>query len=80
MTQEAMINWLVEWVAAHQGLPPAQIDPAANLFDSGYVDSLGIYRLLFELSEAAGVEIDIESVLERAAPTLTGIAEAVSGE
>ncbi|MGH0028716.1 MAG: acyl carrier protein [Myxococcota bacterium] len=43
----------------------AEIDPSANLFDYGYVDSLTGVVFLAEIEERYGVEIDDMEVVER---------------
>lgn len=42
-----------------------EIDPAANFFDYGYVDSLTGVVFLAEIEERFGVEIDDMEVVER---------------
>jgi acyl carrier protein len=53
-------------VAATEGkFRPDEIDPAANFFDYGYVDSLSGVVFLAEIEERYGVEIDDMEVVER---------------
>lgn len=53
-------------VAAGEGKFEAdEVDPTANLFDYGYVDSLSGVVFLAEIEERYGVEIDDMEVVER---------------
>lgn len=52
----------------------ASIDPAANVFDYGYVDSLSAVMFLAHIEETYGVSIDDVELVERC-NTLDAIAD-----
>jgi acyl carrier protein len=61
--RDELLRLLVE--AAEGKFQPEEIDPAANFFDYGYVDSLSGVVFLAEIEERYGVEIDDMEVVER---------------
>ncbi|HIQ39649.1 MAG TPA: acyl carrier protein [Sulfurivirga caldicuralii] len=64
MTQQQMVAWLRQWVAQHQQVPIEQVDMDADLFAQGYVDSLGIWRMVFELSQQLNRPLDMDALLQ----------------
>jgi acyl carrier protein len=60
---EALRALLVE--VSEGKLQPADIDPAANLFDFGYVDSLSGVMFLARIEEQWGVHIEDFDLIER---------------
>jgi methoxymalonate biosynthesis acyl carrier protein len=52
-----------------------RFDRAANLFEQGYVDSVGVVELLAFLQEAFGVEIPESDLTSDAFTTIEGIAD-----
>jgi len=60
-------------------LAAAEIDPAANLFDFGYVDSLSGVMFLARIEEQWGVHIDDFDLVERL-NTLDAVAAHVRGQ
>lgn len=61
--RDELIDLLVR--AAEGKFRRDEIDPAANFFDYGYVDSLTGVVFLAEIEERYGVEIDDMEVVER---------------
>ena len=60
---EALRALLVE--VSEGKLQPGDIDPSANLFDFGYVDSLSGVMFLARIEEQWGVHIDDFDLVER---------------
>jgi len=60
---EALRALLVE--VSEGKLQPGDIDPAANLFDFGYVDSLSGVMFLARIEEEWGVHIEDFDLVER---------------
>ncbi|GAA0480122.1 hypothetical protein Aca07nite_87930 [Actinoplanes capillaceus] len=64
-----------------------KIDPAdtafkrtTELFDSGYLDSLGIVALTTHITQTYGVTLDEEQLFDPRLTTITGIAEIVAAD
>ena len=64
MTQQQMVVWLKQWVAQRQQMPIEQVGVEGDLFAQGYVDSLGIWRMLFELSQQLNRPLDMDALLQ----------------
>jgi acyl carrier protein len=60
---EALVALLLE--VSDGKLEAGQIDPAANLFDFGYVDSLSGVMFLARIEEQWGVHIEDFDLIER---------------
>lgn len=60
---EALVALLLE--VSDGKLQAGQIDPAANLFDFGYVDSLSGVMFLARIEEQWGVHIEDFDLIER---------------
>ena len=61
----------------------AEDDPgfsrSIDLFDAGYVDSVGVIETLAYITDAFGVEIPDEALLSEAFSTIDGMAQVVAG-
>jgi acyl carrier protein len=61
----------------------AEDDPDFNrsidLFEAGYVDSVGVIETLTYITDAFGVEIPDEALLSEAFSTIDGMAQVVAG-
>ena len=64
----------VRKVSAPRPVPAGDETLDADLFESGIVDSLGWIRLLDELEDIYGVELDIEAMDEKGVTSMRDIA------
>ena len=63
--------------AAEVGLADTEISGTFDFFESGLVDSLGLIRLLDEVEEHFGIEIDLAEVDPEHLTTLDGLVDAL---
>lgn len=60
MTEEQFANAVTAYLTEKQpGIDPALLTPDANLWDLGYVDSVGAADLILFIEELIGREIDL---------------------
>lgn len=74
---DTVTTYVRSWLAEAAGLEPARVDPSANFFESGLVDSLMMFRLVHDIETRFGVELDPEGLFEAMHPSAQGVAEAV---
>ena len=51
-------TFLIEWIAARNGLPPGAVDPTTPLIEGGLLDSLRVLDLLLAIEERRGAPPD----------------------
>jgi len=75
---EAILAHLCDRIAAiaEGKLRVDEIDPSAHLFDSGYVDSLGVVTFLLEVETTYGIRIEDVELLDQCS-TLEAIADRI---
>jgi acyl carrier protein len=80
LTEAEVASGTEEWVRANFAVSPA--DPRfgrdVDLFDGGYVDSVGLVELLAFLEEEFGVEVPDEVLVSDEFATINGIAGTVA--
>jgi acyl carrier protein len=81
LTESEVAGGTEEWVRTNFSVSPR--DPRfgrdTDLFEGGYVDSVGLVELLAFLEEEFGVEIPDEVLVSEEFATINGIARTVSG-
>ncbi len=66
---------LCKLVAKAANLPPTEIDPKDNIFEEGWIDSLGLYRLLLEAERELGIKLPEGALLDNRVSTVAGLAD-----
>ncbi len=64
---------LTELVAETANLPSEAIDRNADFFEEGWIDSLGLFRLLVTAEQRTGIELSPSAALEEHATTIAGL-------
>ena len=76
VTREQALQWLLAWFRRREtaaGKEP--LDPAANYFESGLVDSLGLMELIAGLEETFRVRFTEDHFQDPRFATMDGLAE-----
>lgn len=77
---EQVQSFITGYLANRRGLDPSSLDVDANLFASGYVDSLGVFNLLFELENEFGVRFTPESLSSEQVTTIRSLSRFVAAQ
>ncbi len=72
--------FLKEWLSDRSGISTKEIDVENNMFEAGYVDSLGVFGLILELENEFHVEFSEEDMLDMRLSTVEGFIEIVEGK
>jgi acyl carrier protein len=80
LTESEVAAGTEEWVRANFAVSPAdaRFGRDVDLFDGGYVDSVGLVELLAFLEEEFGVEVPDEVLVSDEFATINGIASTVA--
>lgn len=71
-------NWVIEWMSSRLSLTEKEIDFEANVFEVGYLDSLGIFEIISEIEEKFNIALTEEDLFDDRISTLSGIIEIVN--
>ena len=74
---QTYLSFLQQKVAEENGLAPGDVDVNKNIFSAGYTDSLGVFRLLFEVEQEMGISLGEDALGDERIKTLNGLAEVV---
>ena len=55
-------QYLVKNLAERNDLDENQIDTIVDIFEKGYIDSIGIFSLLVEIEDDLGIELNLEDI------------------
>ncbi|MFA5984405.1 MAG: acyl carrier protein [Methylococcaceae bacterium] len=72
--------FIQQWLADQKGLEIDSIDMHANFFEQGWLDSLGMFRLLVEIETTFAMETDQLSLFTDAEPNIASLASALSAQ
>ncbi len=64
---------LTELVASAANLPPEEVAPDADFFEEGWIDSLGLFRLVVEAEQRLGIKLPGEALLDQRATSVAGL-------
>lgn len=78
MNKKHIAEFIRHWMVNQKGLSANDIDLDENFFHAGWVDSLGMFRLIFELESEFDCILDQTSLFCDARPTINSIACQVS--
>jgi len=67
--------FLVNYISEKNSIDREIIDISSNIFDSAYIDSIGLFTLLVELEEEFGIEIDLDSIKSSDVSTIKSFAQ-----
>jgi len=77
MTKENIAAFICQWIAKQKGLNTDDIDVDENFFQAGWVDSLGMFRLIFELEGEFNCTLDQSALFCNAYPSVNMLADQV---
>jgi acyl carrier protein len=56
-------QYLVDYICEHSLIETDKIDVNIDIFENGYIDSIGIYSLLIQIDDKFDKEISIEEIM-----------------
>ncbi len=77
MDKNCIVDFMLNWVSERKQIKVHLINPDENIFTSGYVDSLGMFRLIFDVETAFDVEFNQAVLFSSGATSFNAIAEAM---
>jgi len=72
------IDFLTKFISEKNGFDEKEINISANMFENGYMDSLGLFGLLIDLETTFGTTLDENDILDSEAVTIEGLANILS--
>lgn len=72
------IDFLIKWISEKNGFDEKDIKISVNMFENGYIDSLGLFGLLIDLETNFGITFDENDILDSGASTIEGLAKILS--
>lgn len=76
--KQRIASFIKDWIAEHKGLDVDTLDSQEHVFQSGYLDSLGLFRLIFDVESAFDIEFDQSKLFESAATSIDALADAMA--
>ncbi len=74
---KAIEEFIARHIADKRGLPLNDIQHDADLFESGYVDSLGVFNMVMSLEDEFGIRFAENDLVDPRMSTVSGIAEII---
>lgn len=71
-------KFIKNWIAEHKGLDAETLDTEEHMFQAGYLDSLGLFRLIFDVESEFDVEFDQNQLFCSGATDIDALSEAMS--
>jgi len=71
-------EFIKAWIAEHKGFDAETLDTKKHLFQAGYLDSLGLFRLIFDVESEFDVEFDQNELFRTGAIDIDALSEAMS--
>ena len=75
---ENIENFIQNWISEKNEIPIEDIHLDQNFFQAGYIDSLAMFRLLFEIETEFDIDIDQNEIFSNTLVTISGLAETIS--
>ena len=66
-------EFLISWICNQNGLQEDTIECEKNMFENGYVDSLGLFGLLLDIEEKFNIVLTEDDILDDSASTINGL-------
>ena len=74
----AAAEFIVRHIADRRGVSTEEIDCQADMFETGYVDSLGVFNMIVLLEEQFGVRFSDQELIDPALYTVTSLASSIA--
>jgi len=74
---KAIEAFIAQHIADKRGLPLSDIHHDVDMFESGYVDSLGVFNMMMSLEDEFGVRFAENDLVDPRMSTVSGIAEII---
>ena len=73
-------DFIVAHIAERRGMDPAQIAPDADLFEHGYIDSLGVFNMIMTLEDEFGIRFTEQDLINPAVNTVKGLTALIASK
>jgi len=73
-------DFIVHHIAEKRGISADDIQRDADLFDSGYVDSLGVFNMMMSLEDEFGIRFIEDDLINPGISTVCGLAAIIAGK
>ena len=74
MKTKKIATFISQWLADQKGFSVEDINFDENIFQTGLIDSLGMFRLLFEIEKEFNLELNQNELFNNAQPTIHSLA------
>lgn len=74
MTVDDIEQFILQWIADHKGLSVNELDVDTHFFQAGWIDSLGMFRLIFDLETHFDCQLEQNQLFCAAQPTIRSFA------
>lgn len=76
----AVAEFIVRHIADRRGVSADEIDCQADMFETGYIDSLGVFSMIVLLEEEFGIRFSEQELIDPALYTVTGLASSIASK
>lgn len=73
-----IVGFVKQWMAENKGLEAEALDIKEHMFQAGYLDSLGLFRLIVDVEAEFGVELDQDQLFCSGATDIDSLSEVMS--
>lgn len=73
-------DFIVRHIADKRGITTDEIRRDADLFDNGYVDSLGVFNMMLSLEDEFGIRFVEDDLINPTINTVCGLAAIIAGK
>jgi len=77
-TKARLSEFIKKWIAEQKGFDAETLGTKEHMFQAGYLDSLGIFRLIVDVEAEFGVELDQDSLFCSGATDIDALSEVMS--
>lgn len=70
--------FIQNWISEKNEIPVGDIHVDENFFQAGYIDSLAMFRLLFDIETEFNIEIDQNTLFSSTLTTISGLSNTIS--
>ncbi|WP_024851375.1 acyl carrier protein [Hydrogenovibrio kuenenii] len=78
IAKEQVVEFIKNWIAEHKGLDIEALDKDEHMFQAGYLDSLGLFRLIFDVESEFDVEFDQSELFCSGATSIDSLGDAMA--
>ena len=75
--EDRMIKFIQNWISESKGIDQENIKLTENIFQVGYVDSLGLFRLIFEVESQFDIEVRQDDLFSSGATSIIELVQEI---